>query len=96
MASNRNALLSDLKQTKDALRASEKRGRKAVRQMRAVEKVFTGLIPKLENWTSLPLSDEAPCRAITTGEARQILTLLKGGLDTPDTNEADEEKDAAE
>jgi hypothetical protein len=42
------------------------------------------------------LSDEAPCRAITTGEARQILTLLKGGLDTPDTNEADEEKDAAE
>ena len=78
MGANRNALLSEIKQAKDALRASEKRGRKAVTRMRELEKVFGPLLPKIENWISLPLSDDAPCRVITTGEARLILQLLRG------------------
>ena len=89
MSGNRNELLSELKQAKDALRASEKRGRKAVTRMREVEKVFGPLLPKLENWTSLPVSDDAPCRAITTGEARALVTLLKDEQ-RPDDDEGEQ------
>lgn len=90
MGANRNALLSEIKQAKDALRASEKRGRKAVTRMRELEKVLGPLLPKIENWIALPLSDDAPCRVITTGEARALLTLLRGGEAKDETEDEGE------
>lgn len=77
MGKKRGDLLSDLSQAKQALIASERRGRKAVRRLRDIEKVFEVLLPKMKSWTALPVSDEAPARCLTTGDVRKLLLLLE-------------------
>lgn len=77
MAKKRGDLLSDIKQSKDALIASERRGRKAVQRLRGIEKIFETLIPKMRNWSDLPVADESIARCLTTGECRRIIKALE-------------------
>ena len=89
MGMKRGDLLSEIKNGKDALIASEKRGRKAVRRLRDFEKVFETLLPKMKNWAELPVSDDAPARCMTTGEVRALVRLLEDKKPDPATEEAE-------
>lgn len=95
MGKNRNTLLSDLQHAQEAHRASEKRGRRAVQRLRDLEKVLTPLKDKIEKWVSLPLTDDAIARCITTGEARALLRFLNDEANPKGSAEADAEVEEA-
>lgn len=85
----RTEILSDLQQAKDALIASEKRGRRAVQRLRQLEGVLEKVKWKMEAWAALPVSDESQARCLTTGEVRAILALLKEQDEVKDEPAAD-------
>jgi hypothetical protein len=76
MGRNRNELLAEIENTKRALLASENRGRKAVRKLREIERIFESIMPKMKAWNSLPVSGEAHARIMTTAESRELEKLL--------------------
>jgi hypothetical protein len=85
MARNRNELLTELEHAKQALIASEKRGRRSVRRLRALETALAPIVSRLELWANSRLSDSdnAP-RLMTIGDCRKLLALLRDEKDPND------------
>jgi hypothetical protein len=97
MMAKRNEILSELENTRQALRASEKRGRRAVRRSRDLEKVLEPIKQRMEMWANMPLPDEQnAAKVMTIGDCRKLLALLNGEApDEPDTDETVDEQKAA-
>ena len=80
----RTALLSELEATKQALRASEKRMRRATQGIG----LLAGALPRLETWALMPLPDEAnAARVLTVGECRALVRALRDQDDTAESAE---------
>lgn len=83
----RNDLLSEIEGLKEALRACERRGQKAVRRARSLEAVLTKVVPRMKNWVSLPVKEETFARVITTSEVKALLAALDPDEGAPPPNE---------
>lgn len=72
----RNELLSELKQTKDALIAAKKRKEKATNRLKVVEDALAPVLEKMRKWVKLPVAEDSIARCLTTAECRAIVAAL--------------------
>lgn len=91
MAEKRTALLSEIRQLKDQVRASERRGRRSTQKLRRLEQFFAALRPGMNSWVSLPVAEEAFARVMTTRQCRELLALLDAPTD-PEQTTGDEDE----
>lgn len=94
MGNNRASLLSELNNTKSALRAAKKRGERAQHRLRDLKKILDPLIPKIEAWLLLPVSETSHARVLLTSECRVLLSALKGTDEKVEEGSDHEENDA--
>jgi len=96
MARNtRSSLLSELQDTKQALMASERRGRRAVRRLRDIEKTIEPLLTRIRFWAQMPLPDDAnAAKVLTVGQCRVLCGLLDAANDD-DASPGEEVHDAS-
>ena len=87
-------MLSELNNTKSALRAAKKRGERAQHRLRDLKKILDPLIPKIEAWLLLPVSETSHARVLLTSECRVLLSALKGTDEKVEEGSDHEENDA--
>lgn len=89
---SRSTLISELHDTKQALQASERRARRAVKRLRDLEKAMSPVLERVSFWAETPLPDDAnAAKVLTVGQCRRLRLLLSG-----DVNSEPEELEPAE
>jgi hypothetical protein len=78
----RNDLVAELHNAKEALLASERRGKKATKRLRDIEKALEPIVHRMDVWATSHLADtdNAP-RLMTVGECRRLLSILRDDND---------------